>query len=176
MAEAMTAPVALGANREQIFALAEKVAVQVRYKPGDNLRDLVEKLGGKVSYSSLDNASSDSGSVEIKNGRLEIFLALDTSPLRDRFTIAHELGHWVLHYLYPKQQLGKTVELLRAERYGTGPAEIEANWFAAAFLMPAREFSDEFKKSNGDFLRLSQIFKVSKQAASIRADTLGLHH
>ncbi len=110
-------PIALGAKREHIFALAENIADQVGYKTTCDIRGLVEKIGFKVSYSSITNPSTYSVSMEIKNEKPEIFLDIDTSPLRDRFTIAHEIGHWVLHYLYPKHQLGKTVEMIRAGRY-----------------------------------------------------------
>lgn len=167
-------PEGLGFGSDQVFAIAESVASQLGFVPGGDLREIVGKLGGSISYSSLDDGLSDSGSIEIRDGSFEISLSLDTSPLRDRFTIAHELGHWALHYLYPNQKLGKNITWLRAERYGAGQAEREANWFAAAFLMPATQFREEFEKCDGDMLQLSRIFKVSTHAASIRARVLKL--
>lgn len=167
-------PVALGWNSGKVFRLAENVAKQVEYNPGDDIKALVERLGGRVSYSSLDQELSNSGSIDIRDNKFDIFLALDTSNLRDRFTMAHELGHWVLHYLYRNQKLGENIKWLRADRYGGDQAEREANWFAAAFLMPAEDFEKKFKELKGDILQLSSLFKVSAHAAEIRARALEL--
>ncbi|WP_374046050.1 ImmA/IrrE family metallo-endopeptidase [Massilia sp. R2A-15] len=94
--------------------------------------------------------------------------------MRDRFTIAHEFGHFVLHYLYRKQVLQEPIGELVAQRYGTNQAEKEANWFAAAFLMPEAEFRFEHQKCAGDHSELSRIFLVSTAASRVRAQSLGL--
>ena len=77
---------------------------------------------------------------------------------RDRFTTAHELGHWVMHTNIP---------LARA-RHGDGTpafrlAEPQANQFAAEFLMPEC-FIDACDKDHD----LIERFGVSREAARNR--------
>lgn len=180
------APRARNWGPNQVAAVAEDVAKKLEYRPGDDLREVVKKLGGKISYVDFwggyapGGASGASGSIEVfgedSNLAFEIRLALDTGELRDRFTIAHELGHYVLHFLYPNAMENANLTRLVAERNGSGQAEKEANWFAASFLMPSAEYKKMFSKFEGNHLALSEYFKVSVQASSIRAQVLQLNN
>lgn len=168
-------PEPLNFGPKQVAALAENVAQQLNYHAGDDLIRVVNKMGGAVTYVDFWGSNEgSSGSIEIKDNQFEIRLAQNTGLMRDRFTIAHELGHYVLHYLYPNQKLHKNITWLVAERYGSGQAEKEANWFAAAFLMPAAEYIEQFRASSGDQILLSSHFQVSVQASTVRAKALGL--
>ena len=76
------------------------------------------------------------------------------------FTIAHELGHWVLH------------RNLTGER--TTQMEREADWFATCLLMPEKWVREEFSKLT-DWLpaemkvdSLAKMFCVSRTAMKIR--------
>lgn len=89
---------------------------------------------------------------------------LDTSPERDRFSIAHELGHYFLHFRMTKQAMV-------AQRFGSTREEWEANWFAAGFLMPAAEFHEHY---HAGFPALARHCRVSIAAARARANALGL--
>lgn len=106
-------------------------------------------------------------------------------PNRQRFTIAHELGHLVLHHnsgdrlfidthLRAYQRRGSAASGVYEEPGSTTtPAEEkEANQFASALLMPRelllsktvdREFWDEL-----DIAALAGEFGVSEQAMTIR--------
>ena len=77
---------------------------------------------------------------------------------RSRFTIAHELGHFLMHD--PKARA-------YAARGDTGRIEWEANWFAAGFLMPTKQFK-ELKVKGFSSEELAGYFHVSRQAAEIR--------
>jgi Zn-dependent peptidase ImmA (M78 family) len=166
-------PVALGFSRGDVSSLATRIADQVGYEPGAPLEPIVHRLGGQIVFGE-DPDTYDSGSIEIRDNRFTIFIPLDTPPLRDRFTIAHELGHFVLHYLFPNQHENAGIRFMRAQRYGTGPVEYEANWFAAAFLMPAKKYRHSFEDLDGNLLLLANHFQVSTQAATVRAKSLGL--
>jgi Zn-dependent peptidase ImmA (M78 family) len=132
-------------------------------------------MGGTIhTQNLLDFNRIPSGSIRVYGpARFDIFLASHTGPARDRFTIAHELGHYVLHYLYARQN-GAQIEGLEAQRYGTGRVEWEANWFAAGFLMPADAFSERYRALNGSIPLLADEFGVSVEAARIRAQFVGL--
>lgn len=89
-------------------------------------------------------------------------------PSRRRFTIGHELGHWVLH------RTGQTSLFCRhaaVEADTTKPAipvtETEANAFAAALLMPARLMAREYAIDR-DFHRLCKTFDASGAAMGRR--------
>jgi Zn-dependent peptidase ImmA (M78 family) len=170
---ALPKPCNLG--KKAVSDLAEKIAEQVEFNPSVDLESLVSRLGGQIHYKDIwDLHSSESGSIEINSEtNFHITLASHTSKARDRFTIAHELGHYFLHYRYPKLQ-GEEIIRLRAARSGNDLAEIEANWFAASFLMPEAPFREAYQHANGDLEQLSQQFAVSMSAASVRVKSLRL--
>jgi hypothetical protein len=94
---------------------------------------------------------------------------------RFRFTIAHEIGHWVCHCLEgrapaPEPSYCRPVDLTEsADR----ALEREANVFAAELLMPepaVREAWDEF----GDVAGCARRFDVSPTAMQWRLFSFGL--
>lgn len=168
-------PIESGLSKASVDRFATNIAAQVGYVPGQPLEPIVERLGGRIAVRSLwDMDSVGSGSIRINDiGNFEIYVAAHTGPIRDRFTIAHELGHYILHYFWPKSQ-GHPVEPTEAQRYGSGRIEWEANWFAAGFLMPEEIFRNEFQRSMGNLSLLAERFGVSMEAARVRAQSLGL--
>ena len=161
-------------NKESVYRLAENVAKQIGYRPRGDLHEIVAKLGGRVSYRDFWS-DSDSGSLVVESPNdFVIFIAENTSHERDQFTIAHELGHYVLHYLWPARDSEAPAGKMKANRYGSDRAEWEANWFAAAFLMPEEDFHRSFLTTRGDFVSLAEDFGVSVLAAKTRAKALGL--
>lgn len=155
-------------SRAAINELAEKVARKLGYIPGTSLRDIIIQLGGKIDY--LDMAqwyADESGSIEVSGpGAFRVSLSQFTTTARDNFTLAHELGHYVLH-----SKSGKIP--IKVSRSGSGRVEWEANWFAAAFLMPAAPFKAAVNAGFGD-RKLASQFQTSVKAAMIRAAELGL--
>ena len=89
---------------------------------------------------------------------------------RKSFTIAHELGHHILHQ-------EKTSDVfLRLDSLNLDlqdkEDETEANWFAASLLMPKKILSAYWEKIH-DVEILAQIFGVSKTAMVWRLKNLG---
>lgn len=164
--------------RDTVYRLAEGTSTRIGYDPtkSDALPHLVEEeLGGRVvkkNFWLLD----DFGSIQILGeGDFTIFLPDDATPERDRFTIAHELGHYVLHYVWPVRMLKKALGPTCASRYDSNRAEWEANWFAAAFLMPQHSFEAAWRAASGSRVaEMARRFGVSRRAAEIRAKALGL--
>lgn len=169
-------PTPCNLGRVQISELAESLAQDVGYKIGSDLEKVISAQGGKIAYQDIFNLdSSCDGSIQIENDNdFTIYLANHTSETRDRFTICHELGHYALHYLYNKHVNEHPIKGLKAERYGKGPCEFEANWFAAAFLMPKDPFTSFFNEVAGSISLLAAHFNVSSQSAEVRAKVLGL--
>ena len=173
--DSFSAPEPTNLTKESVSRIAENIASQLNYSAGKDLYDLVEGMGGTIAYKDFwSEGLGASGSLEVRSeDDFTIYVPFDSSELRDRFTIAHELGHYVLHYLWPIQVKSKEPFKLRASRYGSDRVEWEANWFSSAFLMP----SEEFKKIARDGKTIGQIarhFMVSKSAAQLRAACLGI--
>ncbi|MFZ5825389.1 MAG: ImmA/IrrE family metallo-endopeptidase [Bacillota bacterium] len=103
---------------------------------------------------------------------------------RRRFSVAHEVGHFVLHYL-PRTG-GDTYRCTPSdmergsEPTGTGAGvthgrqEWEANLFAAELLMPEQPVLAMYRVVGGSVSRLAKHFCVSPQAMEIRLKRLPL--
>ena len=94
-------------------------------------------------------------------------------PARRRFTIAHELGHHVLHHtgaqtLFCRKATVEPEDTPAEVRPPLPPSEAEANAFAAALLMPADLIEEYYRETGGDFARMCAVFKSSGGAMGRR--------
>lgn len=105
------------------------------------------------------------------------------SKVRQRFTIAHELGHFLLHRKHKKQGLFVDKDFkvhFRDQNSATGEdkQEQEANAFAAALLMPADLLLTKIRELHLDLTNestikeLAKLFDVSPIAMAIRISNL----
>ena len=100
---------------------------------------------------------------------------------RQRFTIAHELGHFILHSKSSPLFIDKEVKIMFRDNSLTGDIqkEREANAFAAALLMPRDlilQYISGYDLELGEeglVRNLSKTFKVSEKAMTIRLTNLG---
>lgn len=91
-------------------------------------------------------------------GEKTIYVNSDEFPLRQTFTVAHELGHALLHADWAASDDYRI--LLRDSGYdGNDPYEKEANAFAAHLLVP-RFLLDRYWRNNS-VESLSRLFAVS---------------
>ncbi|WP_288584798.1 ImmA/IrrE family metallo-endopeptidase [uncultured Methylobacterium sp.] len=173
-------PVPTQLSKLKIFEIAEDVALRLNFESGDAMEPLVVGLGGRIEYKTSDELSGRlPESIIIRSvNDFTIFLPSITSTMRDRFTIAHELGHLFLHY--PLVSRGRSDITMIATRWvdERNPdlirTEWEANWFAAAFIMPSKQFKDALIANRYSVARVAEIFGVSPKAAEIRSRSLGV--
>lgn len=100
-----------------------------------------------------------------------------------RFVIAHELGHYFLHYIDNAVKY-KGMYAHRENAKGKGQEEQEADYFAACLLMPKELFSKRYddlskagKLSNSDIaLLLAKEFIVTPVMAGRRIEELELSY
>ncbi|WP_367350178.1 ImmA/IrrE family metallo-endopeptidase [Sphingobium yanoikuyae] len=163
-------------SKPQVHKFAESVANQLNFSAGDDIHELVERMGGRVQIEdTLLTDPEHTGSLYVDSpSKFRIIVPSHTSPERDRFTVAHELGHYVLHYLWAKQKDPTLPDSVVAYRKGSDRIEWEANWFAAAFLMPETAFRAAFIEKSGEIRSIADAFRVSAAAAEVRAKDLGL--
>jgi len=131
--------------------------------------EVANKLGFTVYWS--DFHDDVSGMVKSSPEEKSIYVNKSDIPQRQRFTIAHEIGHIVLHHDFGTSEF--TQVDYRNANNSYDHKEWEANAFASALLMP-KDKAIEIWKSIQDVDDFANIFKVSKLAASIRLQNLGL--
>jgi len=149
---------------------------------------LAESLGYRVIFRYFNDGDL-SGTV-IQDAHKSVTIGINTlhASVRQRFSIAHEIGHALMH-------LGKGEDLIvdpptrslfnrdgRAS-LGEDPREIEANQFAAELLMPRyliAQVAEELLGKSSQFSTgslvnaLAQRFDVSSQAMKFRLVNLGV--
>ena len=144
-----------------------------------SLDDLAKKLGIRVKHEDLEDEVS--GFLVAKEGRSTVVLNKNHHHNRRRFTLAHEIGHFVLHKELDEVFLDANLTYFRSKDYPGADSRIEreANCFAAELLMPKRIIAKLIEKKNmdisdeSDFLSLAKAFKVSERALAIRLMKLG---
>ena len=131
---------------------------------------IAEKAGIKVLTAVLE--PNVSGMLFMKPGSdPEIYLSQSDSYNRQRFTCAHELGHW--NKRVTEGQESAHVVDYRGPLSTTGgdPQERYANGFAAALLMPAPEVL-RLKRHGYGPIAMADKLRVSPEAASFRIANL----
>jgi hypothetical protein len=163
-------------TKAAVHKLGESIASQVGYKAGGDITDVIISLGGSVEIEdTLLTDPEKTGSLYVDGPKkFRIIVPSHTSPERDRFTIAHEFGHFILHYLWQRQKNPNYPEKVVAFRRGSDRIEWEANWFAGAFLMPTTDFMQSYANNSGTLWKIANEFKVSAKAAGVRAKDLAL--
>lgn len=113
---------------------------------------------------------NESGHYSYRDGRPLITFNFTDAPVRQRFTIAHEIGHHVHGDIDAPRD---TSEQFSAK--ARDPKEIAANRFAAALLMPAALVKHMvLEKRVTDLSLLAKTFGVSTAAMEFRLKAVGL--
>ena len=139
--------------------------------PIDNIEDVVKKIGGEI----VEKADLD----DLYDGTIRIVISPFQSEGRKAFTVAHELGHLFLHMGFgvdPDLWSRQNDTIYR--RFGTSEQEYQANEFAAALLMPQKEYLSELLRNKTDdgkvcISEIADYFHVSNAAAGNRGKFLG---
>lgn len=132
----------------------------------------VEEIAKKFDFTVVEFDFSDSISGVLKTQRKVIGVNKKHHPIRRRFTIAHELGHFLLRH-----ELDKGGELVDDDFGKPISQEREANLFASFLLMPKEWIKETVKGHRIDgqtIKRVAREFEVSEQALTIRLLELNL--
>ena len=93
-------------------------------------------------------------------------------PPRRRFTIGHELGHWVMHRTGQQALFCRRTTVDEAGERPERDIEEEASVFAAALLMPQWRFVREHARLRGEVEALAAAFGTSLAATERRVASL----
>ena len=148
------------------------------------VEELASRAGAQLSFEPFEG---DVSGVLFRE-EAEIIIGVNSAhpATRQRFTIAHELGHLLLHPGKPlivdrwvRVNLRNSKSSLATDRQ-----EIEANQFAAELLMPRELVYSEvqrlfplpqsFGDDEGLIVELARRFNVSGEAMGIRLQNLGM--
>lgn len=147
---------AFGGDPEHIAELVRR-AWLVPSGPLPNLVNWVERAGCIVIHCDFSDLAVDGVTIQYMGLPACIFLNKAQPADRQRFSLAHELGHIIMH------------------RMPSPNMEAEANAFAAALLMPARDVRGDLagKLTIQRLAVLKPIWRVSMNALLYRAKTIG---
>lgn len=152
-------------RKQAIEDYASQVASIASFKPGQSFVPLIKTFGGSLHQQHMDEWLGEDGSIFVHAPNdFDILIPYYTSPRRNRFTVAHELGHYFLH-----SQQGAIPVI--AHRRGSGRIESEANWFAAGLLMPRDAFTEQWNRLRSIEL-VAEFFDVSVDAARVRKESV----
>jgi Zn-dependent peptidase ImmA (M78 family) len=153
-----------------------------------NILKVAQSLGARVAFQPFGEELS--GMLVRKDDQVIIGVNSRHPKTRQRFTIAHELGHWQLGHegelFLDKTLRSRSVSIKKRDQraaQGTDKEEIQANSFAAAILMPEALISAAVERrlraENGYDIEklmsdLASEFEVSVQAMEHRLTNLGM--
>ncbi|MFF7192840.1 helix-turn-helix domain-containing protein [Streptomyces sp. NPDC008079] len=159
-------------SRSDIEELAAQTRVALRLapdKPIPHLTRALERAGVAVAPIVLPDPNGETSSTTNKHFGVSYWAGIGETALiayfpgqqgdRDRFTLAHELGHMVLHSFRPK----------------AADPETEANWFAGSLLVPEGRAEQEItdRLTLEGYARLKATWGVSIQALIMRGAAVG---
>lgn len=135
-----------------------------------DITELAKSLGCEVFEAEFKDPSVSGLVTRGPKGEI-IKINKDNTEERKRFTIAHELAHVILH-----QNVATHVDYRKP--YSTYDEdelrkEVQADMLAAAMLMPKELVKQAWKKLN-DVNLVATLFRVSRKAATVRLNALGL--
>ncbi|MCX8505638.1 MAG: ImmA/IrrE family metallo-endopeptidase [Alphaproteobacteria bacterium] len=160
-----------------VKAIAAEMSRRACYAPDEKISDMLDRLGGKlVELADMPHPYQHARSCIIVEGRRDFTIyTLELSETqRRRFDIAHELGHYILHYLLPhSKNEADAPKKLRAGREPGGYEESEANWFAMAFLITDAAFLQKYDEFYGNKFLLADYFRVTPSTIVSYGKSLG---
>jgi len=163
---------------EVIRKEAAQILRKYRVKgPPVPVEKIAETLGAHIRYSPFDGELA--GMLVRANGQKIIGVNSLHHVNRQRFTIAHECGHLLLHK--GDIHIDRSFRINRRDSVSSlavDPDEIEANRFAAELLMPFDMIMTDLRERNIDaededeLKQLAQKYQVSVQALTHRITNL----
>ena len=128
--------------------------------PIESMVDLIERNGGIIIPCEFETDLIDAMSQRLDGMPILFFINVNAPADRIRHTLAHELGHMLLH----------TISLSEDEAM-----EDDADAFAGAFLLPADEIRPQLRRFDlRQLANLKSYWKVSMGTLAVRADRLKL--
>lgn len=148
--------------------------------PPVNVFSIVRNYGLDIAYASFSEYENVAGFINLETRQI-VVNDLDSGS-RQKFTVAHELGHWIMHRQLLESNPDQGVLLrLPLGKPDPDPREKEANTFAANLLVPDQFLLPDFKAGErlkdlaGGEKLLATVFGVSSDVIAFRLRNLGTY-
>ncbi|MFA4833965.1 MAG: ImmA/IrrE family metallo-endopeptidase [Patescibacteria group bacterium] len=156
---------------------AQELIKKYKFNIPIELDDVEKKLNLKIEPIEFEDSISGLVKMNGKDGKPVIAVNSLHNEHRQRFTVAHELGHLFLHAVYSLHVDPENIYYRDKESsQATKIKEMQANSFAAELLMPADKIKEDIKSYLGDhksgpekiIKEMSKFYNVSTEAMTIR--------
>ncbi len=135
-----------------------------------DVEGIAKALDIDVKKQSLENELSGILRKVPESDNWELLINKKHHPNRQRYTIAHEIGHYLLHR-HLQVEFQDRIFFRGAER---SKEELQANSFASEVLIPESDFRQMVSEGKNKVDELAKTFGVSTLALRIRAKNLGM--
>lgn len=158
-------------SKEAVAIIADEIRLKYSSAFPVNVMEIANKLGLKV-YTYDEINPNVSGMFDPKNKR--IYINQNDLYLRQKFSIAREIGRWILDYkgVSPKSdEVDISYRNVITTQY---IRDVRANYFAACLIMPEKETREAWEMNDYNLDKTAKYLIVGRLALSIRLDSLGL--
>ena len=149
-------------STEEVFSKVKKMEYPL------DIKKLIKDYGIEILQEDMDHAIS--GYIERRQTGWVIGVNKYHSEQRQRFTLAHEFAHYILHSQKVEEKHQDQV-LFRTNEVNS--IEVEANDFAGELLIPQEKFKQFISEGISKIGELSDRFNVSISAIRYKAYKLG---
>ena len=131
--------------------IAQEIRQYLRLPRGrvENMTQTIERFGVIVIPYNFNNRKFSGASLTLESGSYFVFINSGMPPDRWRFTLAHELGHIIMHNVTTPDD----------------PTEKEADRFAAEFLMPEMDVYSYLQRVSLDSLASLKLYWRTSMAS-----------
>jgi Zn-dependent peptidase ImmA (M78 family) len=161
------------ARKNEIERIVAEFCVSYQFHhPEDRMFDLIEKMGIGVYKKHFSDSKISAELIRDESDEpVKIFLSASEPMERRCFSLAHEIGHLVLH---AHEKVAHRVDRYHYGNDDESIQELEANFFAATLLMPKDTVMEMLDIHGGNIELLAKIFAVSRSAIRNRITWLKL--
>lgn len=135
--------------------------------PENNLLEIATTLGVavyEIDFQKIYQKQGINGVIQWDNDKPSIYINKNYTPERKTFTLAHELGHFILHPNSKKYRID-FIDYTKEDK--ETEEEIEANYFAGSLLVPKEKLL-ELLRFTDKTEKIAEYFGVSKAVIDTR--------
>src|ERR1043166_4719378 len=161
-ANVLTSPI-----QNQVLKEAEQLAESVGIYGLRRAAAIASAVGMSVKEAEIDS----DGKLLFRDGAYHVLTRLGQTPTRSNFSIAHEVGHWLIYKVTKRVPDQNGVLEERRSDFKSRTEERLCDLVAAKLLMPQVEIERTLRSSPSEIeavFPIARHFGVSKQAALIR--------
>lgn len=134
-----------------------------------NIENVIKNIDDNIEICYISMEPNQSGSFKFANNKWIIGVNKNHHKNRQKFTLAHELGHYILH----REKNIDIVDTTFFRNNETDSIEYMANEFAAKLLMPKEKVEELISQGIKNIGDLAEKFEVSASAMKYRILSLG---